>query len=91
MHETHCALLVAESAATRAYASRTRKPEFERWRFNLDLILDFFYGKLPVYLQVVGHLRWPMRRERVWEDEAGSPVIATVLLMAITVLLASAV
>ena len=32
-----------------------------------------------------------MRRERVCEDEAVSPVIATVLLMAITVLLASAV
>jgi flagellin-like protein len=91
MHETHCVLHVAESAATRAYASRTRKPEFEPWRFNLDLILDFFCGKLPVYLQVVGHLRWPMRRERVCEDEAVSPVIATVLLMAITVLLASAV
>ena len=44
-----------------------------------------------MYLQVAGHLRWPMRRERVCEDEAVSPVIATVLLMAITVLLASAV
>ena len=32
-----------------------------------------------------------MRRERVCEEEAVSPVIATVLLMAITVLLASAV
>ena len=32
-----------------------------------------------------------MRREQVCEDEAVSPVIATVLLMAITVLLASAV
>ena len=53
--------------------------------------MGFFYGVLPVYLQVTGHLRWPMRRERVCEDEAVSPVIATVLLMAITVLLASAV
>jgi flagellin-like protein len=43
-----------------------------------------------VCLHVTGHLRWPMRRERVCEDEAVSPVIATVLLMAITVLLASA-
>tara|TARA_B100001123_G_C15141453_1_gene959653 strand:- start:51 stop:728 length:678 start_codon:yes stop_codon:yes gene_type:complete len=91
MHEMHYVLLDAASAVTRAYDSRTRKPEFERWRYNLDLILDSFYGKLPVYLQVVGHLRWPMRRERVCEDEAVSPVIATVLLMAITVLLASAV
>jgi flagellin-like protein len=54
-------------------------------------ILGSFFGKLPVYLQVVGHLRWLMRRERGCEDEAVSPVIATVLLMAITVLLASAV
>ena len=86
MHEMHCVPHDAESAVTRVSASRTRKPEFERWRFNLDLILDFFCDILPVYLQGVGHLRWPMRRERACEDEAVSPVIATVLLMAITVL-----
>jgi len=84
-------LHAAESAATRVSDSRTRKPKFERWLIALVSNLGPFFGKLPVYLQVVGHLRWVMRRERVCEDEAVSPVIATVLLMAITVLLASAV
>jgi flagellin-like protein len=91
MHEMLCVLPVAESATTRVFDSRTRKPRFETWDFCSKPILDFFFGLLPVYLQVTGHLRWLMRRERVGDDEAVSPVIATVLLMAITVLLASAV
>jgi flagellin-like protein len=44
-----------------------------------------------VCLHVIGILGLDMRRQRACEDEAVSPVIATVLLMAITVLLASAV
>jgi flagellin-like protein len=44
-----------------------------------------------VCLHVIGILGLDMRRQRACEDEAVSPVIATVLLMAITVLLASGV
>ena len=90
MRGMRCVPSVAENAATRVFDSRTRKPRFEPWLFCSRSILGFFYGVLPVYLQVTGHLRWPMRRARVCDDEAVSPVIATVLLMAITVLLASA-
>ena len=91
MREMRCVLLGAVSAITRVYDSRTKKPRFETWKFCSNSFLGFFSGVLPVYLQVTGHLRWPMRREKVGDDEAVSPVIATVLLMAITVLLASAV
>ena len=81
----------AVSAVTRVFDTRTKKPRFEPWLFCSSSILAKFSDAMPVNLQGTGHLRWPMRRERVCEDEAVSPVIATVLLMAITVLLASAV
>ena len=81
----------AESAVTKGFDTRTKKPRFDPRLLQSSSFFQFFRTLLPVYLQCTGHLRWPMRRIRHHEDEAVSPVIATVLLMAITVLLASAV
>jgi hypothetical protein len=57
MLEMRYVLPVAVSAATRVFDSRTKRPEFEPWLLYSMSILDFFLGKLPVYLQVAGHLR----------------------------------
>ncbi len=81
----------AESVITRALDSKTKRQRSDCWHIHISTIILISQYLMPVYLQGTGHLQCLMRARRCCDDEAVSPVIATVLLMAITVLLASSV